>query len=187
MFNIKYEELPAISKDDNSRNTDILWKLSCLLYPTAPAWKGTMQLVHRVEYPGHSSTNVLPMIDIDPTNASCIYSALHFVADKAKKYGVTPVLTFDQPLWMNAQHILHAEPSTSRIKNIVLRLGGLYMQMIFLGSIKHIMTESRLKVLFSVVYAENTVPHMLNGRVIARALRARTLVDCSRYIRYQQT
>ena len=40
-FNIKYEKLPEISKDDNSRNTDILWKLSCLLYPTAPAWNGT--------------------------------------------------------------------------------------------------------------------------------------------------
>ena len=83
---------------------------------------------------------------------------------------------------MKAEHILHAEPSTSRIKNIVLRLGGLYLEIIFLGSIKHIMTETGLKVLFSVVYTENTVPHMLNGRVIARAIRARTLVDCSRYI-----
>ena len=36
-FNINYEKLSEISKDDNSRNTDILWKLSCLLYPTAPA------------------------------------------------------------------------------------------------------------------------------------------------------
>ena len=40
-FNIKYEKLTAISKDDNSRNTHILWKLSCLLYPTAPALNGT--------------------------------------------------------------------------------------------------------------------------------------------------
>ena len=78
-----------------------------------------MQLVYHVEYPGHSSTNVLPMIDMDPTNASCIYSTLHFVADQAKKYGVTPVLTFVKPLWTKAQYIVHAEPSTSRIKNIV--------------------------------------------------------------------
>ena len=61
------------------------------------------------------SINGLPMIDMDPTNASCIYSTLHFVADQVKKYGVTPVLTFDQPLWMKAQHILDADPSTSRI------------------------------------------------------------------------
>ena len=64
------------------------------------------------------------MIDMDPTNAWCIYSTLHFVTDQAKKYGVTPVLTFDQPLWMKAQSILQTEPPTIRIKNIVLRLGG---------------------------------------------------------------
>ena len=91
-------------------------------------------------------------------------------------------LTFDQPLWMKAQHILHAEPSTNRIKNIVLRLGGLYMEMSFLENIGHIMTEAGLKVLFSVLYAENTVPHMLNGRVNARAIRAHTRVNCSRYM-----
>ena len=54
-FNINYEKLSEISKYDSSRNTDILWKLSCLLYPTAPAWNGTMQLIHHGEYPGHSS------------------------------------------------------------------------------------------------------------------------------------
>ena len=72
----------------------------------------------------------------------CIYLTLHFDEDKVKKYGVTPVLTFDQPLWMKAQHILDAERSTSRIKNIALRLGELYMEMLFLGSIGHIMTET---------------------------------------------
>ena len=36
-FNIKYEKLTAISKEDNSRNTHILRTLSCLLNPTAPA------------------------------------------------------------------------------------------------------------------------------------------------------
>ena len=43
---------------------------------------------------------------------------------------------------MKAQHILDAERSTSRIKNIALRLGELYMEMLFLGSIGHIMTET---------------------------------------------
>ena len=37
-FNIIYENLPEIGKYDNSRNTDILWKLSWLLHPTTPAW-----------------------------------------------------------------------------------------------------------------------------------------------------
>ena len=41
-FNIKYEKLQKICKDDNSRNTDLLWKLSGLLYPTTTAWNDTM-------------------------------------------------------------------------------------------------------------------------------------------------
>ena len=102
MFNIKYENLPEIGKDDNSRNTDILMKLSRLLHPTTPAWNGTLQLLHHGEYPGQSSKNVLPMIDMDPTNESCIYLSLCVVADQAKKYGVI----FDQPLWMKAQQYI---------------------------------------------------------------------------------
>ena len=56
------------------------------------------------------------------------------------------------------------------------------MAMCFLGSIWHVMTETGLKVLLSVVFAENTVPHMLNGKVIARAIRVHTSDDCNRYI-----
>ena len=44
------------------------------------------------------------------------------------------------------------------------------------------MTETGLKVLFSVVFAENAVPNMLDGKVIARAIRTHTRDDCSRYI-----
>ena len=79
-FKINYEKLSEISTDDNPRNTDILWKLSCLLCPTASTWNDIMQLVHHGEYPSQSSITFLPMIDMDPTNASCIYSTLHFVA-----------------------------------------------------------------------------------------------------------
>ena len=61
-----------------------------------------MQLVHHEEYPGQFSINFLPMIYMGPKNESCIYSTLHFVADQAMKYGVTPVLTFDQPLRIKA-------------------------------------------------------------------------------------
>ena len=52
------------------------------------------------------------------------YIRCYTLLQTVKKYGVTPVLTFDQPLWINAQHILDAESSTSRIKYTVLRLEG---------------------------------------------------------------
>ena len=73
-------------------------------------------------------------------------------------------------------------PLLAELRILVCVLENFYMEMSFLDSIGHIMTETGLKVLFSVVYAENTVPHMLNGKVIARAIRAHILVDCSRYI-----
>ena len=38
------------------------------------------------------------------------------------------------------------------------------MEMSFLGSIGHIMSKIGLKDLFSVVYADNTVPHMLSEK-----------------------
>ena len=51
------------------------------------------------------------------------------------------------------------------------------MEMSFLESIGHIMTETGLKVLFSVVYDENIVPHMLSGKAIGRAIISHTLVE----------
>ena len=51
------------------------------------------------------------------------------------QYGVTHVSTFDQLHWMKAHYILDAE-------NIVLCLGGFYMEMSFLASIGLIMTET---------------------------------------------
>ena len=73
-------------------------------------------------------------------------------------------------------------PLLAELRILVCVLENFYMEMSFLDSIGHILTETGLKVLFLVVYAENTVPHMLNGKVIARAIRAHILVDCSRYI-----
>ena len=58
MFNIKFEKLPEIAKDDHSRNTDILWNLSRLLHHKTPAWNGTRQLIHHGEYPGQSESSI---------------------------------------------------------------------------------------------------------------------------------
>ena len=52
------------------------------------------------------------------------------------------------------------------------------MEISFLGSIGHVIAGTGLKDINSVTYAENTVPHMLSGKVFA---------DFSRYILYQLT
>jgi len=84
-----------------------------------------------------AAISFLPMIDLNPSDINCVYSTLSFVQDIANRYSVTPVLTFDQPLFAKATLITQSEKSMS---SIVLRLGDFHTQMSFLGSIGHLCT-----------------------------------------------
>ena len=42
---------------------------------------------------------LLPMINLDPSDPSCIYTTMQFVSSQAKPYDATLILTFDQPLY----------------------------------------------------------------------------------------
>ncbi|KAL8567578.1 hypothetical protein ACOMHN_054391 [Nucella lapillus] len=117
------------------------------------------------------------MIDMDPTNMSCIFSTLHFVSSVASRYDCTPVLTFDQPLWWTSTMIIDAEPPNSPLRSIVLRLGGFHCQMSFLGCIGRLMAGSGLKQVLEVAFASNSVIHMLSGKSVSRAVRGHFLVD----------
>lgn len=77
------------------------------------------------------------------------------------KYNIQPIVTFDQPLWMKAKLIKSQEGALS---NVILVLGGFYTVMSFLGSIGHIMKSSGLSTLLELVFAGNTVTHMLSGK-----------------------
>ena len=176
---VTFKELQPKKVVDSTANVDILWEVSLILHPSRPAWSGLMQSVHKGTYPGKSATVFLPMIDMDPGNPTCVYSTLCYISDLARKNNITPILTFDQPLWYKAMMIVESQPSSSPLKSFVLRLGGLHTQMSLLGSIGHLMTGSGLQELFELVYAENTVKHMLSGKAIARAIRAHFLVDAA--------
>ncbi|KAG1697184.1 hypothetical protein GQR58_006011 [Nymphon striatum] len=110
------------------------------------------------------------------SDMSCIYSTLHYVCWQGKSYGVTPIITFDQPFFWKAAIIKASEPIGSCIKSIVLRLGSFHLQMSFLGSIGHLMAGSGLQELLETVYAANSVKHMLTGKAISRAIRGHLLV-----------
>ena len=124
-----------------------------------------------------SSVQFLPMIDMDPSNLTCIYSTLSFIVDHTKRYNLIPIITFDHPLWWKALLIVLNEPGDSDMKSIVLRLGGLHIQMSFLRCIGHIMAGSRLQDVLELVYAKNAVVHMLSGKAIVQAIRGNFLVD----------
>lgn len=119
-----YKELEDLKVKDPTANIDLLLNLTQpLLQSPRPAWSGTMQMLLDGSHPGKSAIIFLPMIDMDPSDMSCIFSTLHFVANQAARYNVTPILTFDQPLWWKALRILRNEPSGRVLKSIILRLG----------------------------------------------------------------
>ena len=59
-------------------------------------------------------------------------------------YHVTPVNTFDQPLWWKALAIIESKPEGSDFGEIVLRLEAFYTLMSFLGAIGYLMAGSGL-------------------------------------------
>ena len=64
-----------------------------------PDWSGFMTDISVGDYPGKSYVNFLPIIDLDPTDMTCIFSTLLFVIDQSEKLRIqTLVITFDQPL-----------------------------------------------------------------------------------------
>jgi hypothetical protein len=49
------------------------------------------------------------MIDMDPSDMTCIYSTLNFVSKAARRHNSDPVLTFDQPLYWKGRNIIQNE------------------------------------------------------------------------------
>ena len=57
-------------------------------------------------YPGKSSITFLPMINLNQSDESCVYTTLHFVYMEAHKNIITPFLTSDQPLYWKAMTLI---------------------------------------------------------------------------------
>jgi hypothetical protein len=177
MATLKFENFKVISDKDRLMDIDLLWKVSFYVRPQRPGWSGMMQLITHGEHPGQASTMFLPMIDLNPSDLNCVYSTLIFVCDHAHRYGVTPIITFDQPLWWKAMTIVESETDSSKLSYVVVRLGGFHTLMSFLGSIGHLMAGTGLQELLETVFAPNTVTHILSGKAVARAIRGHLLLD----------
>ena len=141
-----------------------------------PGWNGYMQMISTGQYPGQSAVNMLSIIDLDPTNISCIYSTLIFILEQAKTLNViNPVVTFDQPLWIKATEIVNVKKLP-----IVLILGGFHMLMSFAGSIGTLMGSSGLSSALETIYGPVSVTHVIwksNCYVSSRELFGRICID----------
>ena len=59
------------------------------------------------DHPSTCFINMLPIIDLNPSDESCIFSTLLFVKEQAKRQNIAvPCITFDQPLWIKAVEIV---------------------------------------------------------------------------------
>ena len=165
-------------RDIQNDNLDVMWTVAFHLPKPQPMWSGFMQMLHHnIAHPGKSSDIFLPMIDLTPSDPTCVRSTLEYVVDHARSYNTTPVITFDQQLWWIAFMIIEAQPKESPLHQIVLILGGFHTEMSFLCSIGSLMAGSGLKEVMTQVYAEGSVDHILSGKAVARAVRAHLLVD----------
>jgi len=112
-----------------SHKLDLLWHAGwyfCGEDNPRPNWSGFMQDITvgtHLQAPGHF--RVLPIIDLNPGDKSCILSTLLFVQEQAKALSMeTACITFDQPLWIKAVEVV-----TANSLNVVYRLGVFHMLM----------------------------------------------------------
>jgi hypothetical protein len=131
-----------------------------------------IQALRTGSHPGQSSVHVLNMMDLDHGNMTCIYSTLTCVCDHARRYNATSINYC-------GGNIIECKPEGSAVRGIILRLGDFYTLMSVLGSMGHIIAGSGLRRLFELVYAANTVTHMLTGKSYNIAFSGTSLGRCS--------
>ena len=125
---------------------------------------------------------MLPIIDLNPNDKTCICTVLLFVIEQSKKLGVTmPSITFDQFLWIKALEII-----TAKRLDIVPLLGGFDLLMSFYGSIGSIMDGSAISKLLECLYGQNAVKHIVTGKAVLRANRAHLLTESALMIKLQK-
>jgi hypothetical protein len=95
-----------------------------------------------------------PFINLAASDPTWITSTLYFIVNQGRKYGFTPVLTFDQPLYLKAFAIQKCNSDSS---HIVLKHGGFHTQMSYIHAICSLMDGSGLKEVYEQIYAAETV------------------------------
>ena len=141
---------------------------------TRPNWAGFMQdvCVSTNRHPV-SDIRMLPIIDLNPNDMSCIFSTLTFLEKQAKLLSMeTACVTFDQPLYIKAVEIVKSSKM-----DVVCRLGGFHLLINFLGAIGTIMAGSGLVEALQTCYGPVALSHMMTGKAYAKAVRAHILVE----------
>ena len=171
--------------------SNVLWKASWVLKDTTTPhwtnWTGYMETLFKSTRQSSSDIDaieILPMIDLDPNDETTLYSAIRFIHDEVLRTGPgVTTLTFDQPLYLKAMEIVL---SKDLISIVLPRLGGFHTLMSAVGSIFDTMRGSGCSEACEQIYATNSVPNILSGHAIARALRCLHLLDAALHVKLLQ-
>ena len=126
-------------------------------------------------YPGKATVSMLPIINLNPNDMTCIFSTLNFVIEHAKQLEiVTPFVTFNQLLWLKLAEIIAAK--SMKIVNI---LDGFHLVTSFLGSMGEVMKGSGLSEALETIYGTNMVVHIMSRKTIARAIRGHFMIEAA--------
>jgi len=94
----------------NGVNLDLLWSTDWLVPDAArqkPNWSGFIQHVCTGKHFAVSEMSMLPIIDLNPTDLTCIYCTFGVCGGQAKHLNVVDI-TFDHPLWVKAVEVVRA-------------------------------------------------------------------------------
>ena len=103
----------ALLLKQSCSNMDLIWCTGIFLsHRTSsrpmPNWSGFMQMVTVGDHLDPADFRLLPIIDLNPGDKSCILSTLSFIDNQAAKLNIeTACVTFDQPLWIKAVEIIN--------------------------------------------------------------------------------
>jgi hypothetical protein len=157
-------------------NLNVLWHAGGLISCSGrlrPNWSGFMQSTCQGTFECVSKIEMMEIIDMNPSDDSCIFSCLVYLIEQAKMRSIpVPSVTFDQPLYIKAVDI-----AMKGSLDIVIRLGGFHTLMSFLGSIGHLMRGTGLEEVMGLIFGPNTVEHIFSGKAYARAVRGHFIVQ----------
>lgn len=114
MSNLSFASLKDMQKMDSTLKLDGFTKLVWPLKSPMPGWTGLMQMIQSETHPAKSSFTFLPMIDMSPSDMSCIYSTLRFIREQARQH--------DRTLSLHLTNRYIGKPSPSypmRIKRVI--------------------------------------------------------------------
>ena len=169
-------ELQSPQSFSLSRGINLFWQVSFIssAEENRAQWNEFIQLhQHGKNHPGKSQVFMAPIINLNQSVENCVYITLLFIQRQATLMIVaTPSVTFDQPLSLKACEIVK-----SKQLDIVVRLGDFHTLMSFQESIGAVVGGSGLDKLLELIYASNSVTHIMSGKAVARSLRAHFLVE----------